>query len=147
MSALGLRCHNDAIAYVVLDGSRATPRVIDHGRTRMPRSDRGEQLIWLRQEVHEMLDRFAPTHVAFKAAENVARPDSARAEAEGVLQEAVHARGLTALRRIKSQMRADLGFERPARYINEALVGTGLEGLPANRHEAALVALAGLPDA
>lgn len=148
MPALGFRCQADAITYVVLSGTRDVPAVVDHGVTRMPRGDRGVQLVWLRQEIHEMLDRFAPDTVSFKAAENIARHrDPERAEAEGVLQEAVRARGLTAVKRIKSQIRSDLGFARPARYIDEALHDAGLATLPRNRHEAALVALAALPDA
>lgn len=147
MAVVGFRCHKDALTYVVLDGDRSDPRVLDHGSTRMPKSDRADQLVWLRQEVQEIMDRTDPAAVSFKPAETVARTrDLGRAEAEGVLQEAVRSRGLTPVRRLKSQIKADLGFPKPARYLESLLVGP-LAHLPGNRHEAALVALAALTDA
>jgi hypothetical protein len=145
--AVGFRCHKDSIVYVVLDGDLSAPRVIEHRQTPMPRGDRPDQLVWLRQEVQEIVQRSRPSTVAFKAAEPVARTkDLGRAEVEGVLQEAVRTLDLLPLRRVKSQIKADLDFARPARYLSTLLTGE-LARLPTNRAEAALVALAALANA
>ena len=113
----------------------------------MPKTPRGDQLVWLRQEAQEIVQRVQPDAVSFKAAETLARTkDLGSEEAEGVLQEAVTASGLAPTRRIWSQVKADLGFPRPARYLPTVLTGS-LADLPANRGEAALVALAALANA
>jgi hypothetical protein len=147
MAAIGFRCSKDAIAYVVVDGTSQDPVLVEHARIPFPAGSRTEQLLWVRMEVQEIVQRAQPTAVAFKATEPSARTkDLLRAEVEGVLQEAVGAEGLEALRRIKSQIRADVKFERPARYL-ETLLHGDLGDLPANRREAALAALAALAHA
>ncbi len=128
----------------MLGGNADDLRLVEHHYTKMPKGKRGEQLVWLRQEIHEIIERTAPSAVAFKSAETVARTkDLGRAEAEGVLQEAVQAAGLQPLRRVWSQVKADLRFSREARYLPSLLTGP-LADLPGNRREAALAALAAL---
>ena len=147
MAAIGFRCHKDALAYVVADGTPNAPILLEHRYVRMPADDRPGQLVWARMEVQEILQRVAPVSVTFKAAEPISRTkDLGRAEVEGILQEAVRSFGLNPLRRIKSQIRSDLGFTRTARYLNEALLGD-LADLPANQRDAGLAALAALANA
>jgi hypothetical protein len=110
----------------------------------LPKGARSDQLVWVRKEVQEIIHRTQPTAIAFRCAESVApTKDLARAEVEGVLQEAARSLGYDPARRMKKGIRADLGFERPAKYLNELLVGD-LAELPVNQREAGLVALAAL---
>jgi hypothetical protein len=147
MAVIGFRCAKDALTYVVLDGTTDEPVVVEHRMTTMPKTDRASQLVWLRREVHEILERTGPDAVAFKAAESIARTkDLARAECEGVLQEAVRVRELSPVRLINAKIKSELDFERPAKYLDSLLVGP-LAALPKNRQEAALAALAALSDA
>jgi hypothetical protein len=142
VAVIGFRCYGDALAYVVLDGAVDDPVLVEHDHLRMPRGDRPQQLAWARKEVQEIAQRTAASGVAYKAAEPVARTkDLARAEAEGVLQEALADLGLTPIRRIKKQIKSDIGFAGPAGELEAALTGP-LAELPANRREAALAALA-----
>jgi hypothetical protein len=145
--AVGFRCFKDAIAYVVVDGDLEAPILVEQHHTRLPTGSRGSQLVWVRMEVQEIIERAQPTAVAFKATEPVSRTrDLARSEVEGVLQEAVGSVGLEPLRRVKSQIRADLHFERSARYL-ESLLDGDFGSIPANRREAALAALSALSHA
>jgi hypothetical protein len=145
--AVGFRCFKNAIAYVVLDGDVGNPTLVEHHHTRLPTSARAAQLVWVRMEVQEIIERAQPTAIAFKATEPVSRTkDLGRSEVEGVLQEAVGSAGLEPLRRVKSQIKADLTFERPARYLESLLEGD-LRVIPANRREAALAALSALAHA
>jgi hypothetical protein len=142
MPVIGFRCHKDALACVVLDGSVDEPQLLEQHFIRMPKAERAEQLVWLRQEIQEIIQRTTPSAVAFKSAEAIARrKDLGRAETEGVLQEAVRASGLLPHRRVWSQIKADLHFPKAARYLPSLLTGP-LGTLPANRREAALAALA-----
>lgn len=144
MTVVGFRCFKDSLSFVVLDGDAHMPRIVEAQRLAMPATSRSDQLVWVRKEVQEIIHRTNPTQIAFRCAEPVARTkDLARAEAEGVLQEAARAAGHDPVRRIKKQMRTDLGFERPAKYLDELLVGD-LASLPSNQKEAALAALSAL---
>jgi hypothetical protein len=144
MSVVGFRCSKDALACVVLDGTRDEPHLIEHHHIRVPKGSRGDQLVWVRKEVQEILHRTRPTAVAFKATEPIARTkDMGRAEVEGVLQEGVRDVGLDPARRTWAGIKADLGFDPPARYLPTVLEGD-LAALPANRREAALAALSAI---
>jgi len=146
MPVIGFRCYPNALAFVVLDGTLAAPSVLEHSHVAMPDDERPSQLSWLRQEIREILARVPPELVTYKAPEGTARSkDLGRAEAEGVLQEAVHSAGVDLVRRLKTQIRADIGFAEHARYLEMALQGyPALAALPANRREAALAALSAL---
>jgi hypothetical protein len=147
MSVLGVRCEKEAIAYVLLDGVPESPTLLEHDRVNMRGSSRPEQLQWLRKEIRELVTRTGAEVLAFKAPETNARSkDLGRAECEGVLQEATLSKGLVPLKRVKRQIRADLGFQESARYLHKALPES-LSGLPKNREEAALAALSGLAHA
>jgi hypothetical protein len=131
--------------YVLLDGDIDEPQVVDHDRVGFPSSSRGTQLSWLRKEVQEILERAKPTQVAFKSPEGNARTkDLSRAEVEGVLQEVATALDREPLRRVWSQIKADLKFQGSASELPTLLDTPGLERLPKNRVEAALAALAAL---
>jgi hypothetical protein len=146
MAVIGFRCYHSSLAVVVLDGSSADPILIDHVHVSMPSDARPSQLAWLRKEVREIVARVSPELVAYKAPEGSARTrDLGRAEAEGVLQEAVHSAGIDVVRRLKTQIRVDIGFAQQARYLENALQNyPALGDLPANRRDAALAALSAL---
>jgi hypothetical protein len=151
VSALGVRCHKNALTYVLLDGTTDAPVVISHDHVEVPKTERkrGDQLVWVRKEVREIIQRASPDIVAFKAPETVApKKDLGRAEVEGVFQEAACELGLYPIRRIKSQIRSDVKFKPAARYL-DSLLGQfpALQALPTNRREAALAALAALANA
>ncbi len=149
MSFLGVRCFPEALSYVVVDGALAAMVLVEHDHCRMPQHSRPAQLVWLRNEVREIIQRTHVQAVAFKVAEsNAQMRDLGRAEAEGVLQEAVQSLGIEPVRRVKTQIKADLDFPEQARYIGNVLANyPALAGLPGNRREAALVALSALSHA
>jgi len=63
----------------------------------------------VRREVIEILNRTRPTGAGFKGIEGSAQmKDTGRAEVEGVLQEAALSAGMPPLRRVKSQIKADV---------------------------------------
>lgn len=151
MKSMGFRCFSDGYSYVVLDGTCQSPVIVanDH-RTGPANADRPETLQWFRLDVHEILDSHVPTGVLFKTIEPSSRNKNLkRAQLEGILMEAVlsHDLALTAYGRTKVQIKSRVGFEKSARYINDALKTLGLSTVDtSNFREAALAALSGLPN-
>jgi hypothetical protein len=141
MRSLGVRCAGDSFTYVVIEGDSDDPQVVENAVLKMPIGKRSEQLAWVRSEVREIVTRTKVVSTAFKAAEgNAQTKDLARAECEGVFQEACHSKDLVPLRRVKSQIRTDLKFEGAASDI-EAALAPALAALPKNRYEAGLAAM------
>jgi hypothetical protein len=132
----------------VLDGSPTSPTIVEHEYCTAPNGYRPDQLVWVRREVLEILERTQPDTVCYKGVEgNSQQRDSGRAEVEGVFQEAVRSCGLDPVKRVKSQIRSTLGYAPAARYILNILSQyPSLAMLAANRQEAALAALAALAE-
>jgi len=135
----------------VLDGSQDEPEVVKSGLRKAPVGlDRPAVLQWLRREVQEILTSFEPQCAFFKATETNSRnKDMDRAQFEGVLMEAAlsHRLQLSVVGRVKSQVRHDTGFERPARYVQElAEQGPAAQFTSPNERDAYLAALCGLHD-
>ncbi len=150
MAAIGFRCWKDRVALVVVNGTRSAPELVTHEVRTVPAlPSRAEELHWVRREVQEILDTHRPDRGFYKAAEPMAqRKDLARAEVEGVLQEAAfgHKTRLSLTKRINVQIVRDTAFSRKPRYLQELLSGTPLAGLPAAQREAGMAALCGLPE-
>jgi hypothetical protein len=147
MSVVGFRCFSSELSVVVLSGALSKPEVVEHFQCPVIGATRPEQLLWLRSEVHEILQRTGATRAAFKIAEGNAHASRRRIELEAVLQAAVAERGLLIASQTKAQVKAAIGFQGAARDIEAALPAHGLGTLSADEREAGLAALSALAHA
>jgi hypothetical protein len=150
--SIGFRCWKDKICFVVLEGPQDRPIVVAAKVRQAPENcSRAEVLCWVRDTVQEVLTDHRPDAVAYKVVEGTAiTKDLERAQVEGVMIEAVcaHELHLEPVGRLKSQIKADLGFADEARYIERALHEVGLDQLDTDsKREAALAALSRLSSA
>lgn len=142
MSVLGVRCHKDKFAFVVIDGSPDAPRIVDHGLRRLPAGKRGEQLTWVRREVEELDRRHGVTAASFKAAETTGTPDASRGEVEGVFQQTLDECGIDATGRRKNQLKSALGLGSAKGAFDNALRFAPFTLVPVDRREALAAAMA-----
>jgi len=150
MPVIGFRCFPDAFSYVVMDGTQKFPKTVAKERLDFPAdASRGQKLVWLRKQVFELLEKHKVGTAAMKTTEPNAKQKSIpRAEAEGVVREAVYAKiREECISRIKVQLAKHIrGFSEKPRYLHKILAARRLEELnTAKYEEAALVAISILP--
>lgn len=149
MKSIGFRCWGDKFSFVILEGSQASPTVLSNEHRKAPKGiSRAEQLQWLRNEIHEILNRYEIEVAFYKAVEPISKQkDLERGQFEGVMLEAAfsHKKQIEIASRIKSQINRDTN-SRKAKYVSEVLQNEHLKDLStANFEEACLAALCGLP--
>ena len=149
MLVIGLRCWKDSFSYVVLTGTQQSPNVVEKACCDFPANETWcGKLHWLREEIHEILERHPVDSAVVKVCEPNARSETLRTEAEGVAKEAVYSKqNVDCEKRTKRQIRSRIsGFDRAARYVLNALDAHGLQALNnSSFKEAAVAALAELP--
>ena len=141
----GFRCSTSDFSYVILNGKRSFPEMIDHGVRKKPRDySHPEFLKWARERIHEILCEYEISALGYKRAETNRRPEEERLHLEGILIECACSLGIpTITNKLKSQIKKDLGFQREARYVSQIISSGPLSqdlNSP-NLQEAALIAL------
>jgi len=143
---LGIRCFPDKIAFVVLEGTKQNPKVLESDVRKFPKDlSRAGFLNWASKEVRGILQRRKVKRSGFKEIENTAKLNRAlvkRAEVEGVLQAVLYEAGQVEVDGMnKMQIKKSLQFEGNAKEIGLALESTPLQEFLGRDHEdAALVA-------
>jgi hypothetical protein len=114
--ALGLKCSKDTAEWAVLEGAdRSSAVLVANGRATAPAGSRGEQLVWIRGAVQELLRAHAVEEVALRAVEPGGMGNSLpRAEVEGVVQEAIAAAGVPCRRVVAVTLRSAFGAKNGA---------------------------------
>jgi len=114
--ALGLKCSKDSAEWAVLEGAdRSSAVLVANGRATAPAGSRGEQLVWIRGAVQEVLRAHAVEEVALRAVEPGGMGNSLpRAEVEGVVQEAIAAAGVPCRRVVAVTLRSAFGAKNGA---------------------------------
>ena len=147
MLTLGIKCSKDTLDWAVVQGStRSGATEIDDGKATAPAGDRGAQLVWLRREVLELLERHPAEQVALRVAESSGQSLSLeRVEVEGVVQEAIGSLGLTCHRLYAATLRSKYSARNAAAleaaYASEPLIAAKAK----TRRDPLVVALAVLP--
>jgi hypothetical protein len=149
--ALGFRAEPSRIHWAVVEGSRQAPILLAHDRAAAPVDfDEAPALSWYRTRVKQIIEMYKPAAVTIWTAESIARGGNTvgarrRLRIEGVLLETADSCGLSATIGALAAISSKLGT--PAKkYINaDDFRGLDLSTLPAQRREAILVAVAGLP--
>jgi hypothetical protein len=147
MIALGVRCTKDSLDWAVVGGAqRDLASVIEHRKVSVPAGKRGEQLVWVRKEVLELLQRHSVEAAAVRVAEGGGQSVSlGRSEVEGVAQEALESAGVSPIRHVAVTIRGAFGVR------NNAELGSALAAIPAigstaaSRRDPVISAVALLP--
>jgi Holliday junction resolvasome RuvABC endonuclease subunit len=145
--ALGLKCTKDTLDWAVLEGdNRHSATVLNSKRVTAPVGDRGQQLVWIRREIQELLQKYAVNEAVLRAVEPGGQGNSLpRAEVEGVVQEAVAAMGIPCRRVVSVSMRSAFGAKNGAQ-LQEAVMAVSVVAATAKTRQdpvtAALVAFA-----
>jgi len=93
MNILGIKGLKDGFDWsCVIGDSRSTSSVVNQRSVHAPVGSRAETLLWVRDELREVITEIKPDHVAFRVAEagqSISKSIIERAEVEGVLQTVV----------------------------------------------------------
>lgn len=151
MAVMGFRCEPRGIRWVLMDGQRGAPRLLDKGRIRIPQNkERPAELSWLLRELRELLARTNPAAVAYKRPERSrGGPNVQTVEGQAMVQVAAHDAGAEEVEGVlKVSLRSRLGYEGDARYITRMVDSWPLEGIGRSEQEreAALAACSVLPE-
>lgn len=105
---VGVRCRKNKLDWAVLDGpDRQSAVVVEQRLVSVPSAERGAQLVWVRREVEELLERHELDAAAVRVAEGGGPSVSlGRAEVEGVVQAALSAAGVEPARHVAASIRA-----------------------------------------
>jgi hypothetical protein len=146
MRVLGIRTAKDRFEWAVVEGvDRMTGASIESDRASIPPfPNRGAELVWVREQVHALLDRHQPDLAAISVAEPAAG-QLARAEVDGVITEALGSRQVATSRLYAATVRGR--FKAKTREaLDEALESVPLiANTPKSRRGPMIAAVAELP--
>ena len=145
--ALGLKCTKDTLDWAVITGEdRPSATVTATGRATAPAGNRGDQLVWLRTQMQDLLREHAVDEVALRAVEPGGMGNSLpRAEVEGVVQEAIAAAGIACRRVVAVSLRSAFAVKNSAALEQAVAAVPAAAGTPKTRREPVAVALVLLP--
>jgi hypothetical protein len=148
MIALGVRCTKDSLDWAVVGGAqRDLASVIEQRKVPIPAGKRGEQLVWVRKEVLELLERHSVEAAAVRVAEGGGRSVSlGRSEVEGVTQEALASAGLLPIRHVAVTIRSAFGARNNAELTPALGAIPAIKSTGASRREPVVSAVALLPE-
>lgn len=144
---LGIKCTKDTLDWALVVGdNRGSAEVSQTGHPTAPSGTRGSQLAWMRKEVHELLKRHTPDEVVLRAAEPGGPANSLpRAEAEGVVQEAVAAVGGSCRRLVSASLRAAFGARNKIDFESTIAQLQAVTAVPQTRRDPVTAALVAIP--
>lgn len=93
MRTIGIKCSKAGFEWIVIDGAcRAEAQEASRHAASAQGTDRGEQLLWVHQEIREIVEAQQPTLAALRIADTPRSVNNwtskiARAEIEGVIRE------------------------------------------------------------
>jgi hypothetical protein len=140
-------CTKDRLDWAVINGlDRQSVIVVEHRQAAVPNGDRGSQLVWVRREVLELLERQPIEKSAVRVAEGGGQSVSlGRAEVEGVVQEALAATGLEPRRHVAASIRAAFQATNNAELATRLATLAIVSATAASRREPVVSAVALLP--
>jgi hypothetical protein len=125
MTVLGIRCSNKDFTYVVLEGSKDTPKLTCLESVQYPTNySRSRCLFWLVQEVKALISRYGVERIVMKGFEGRTRDKTYehRVESEAAVFIAAAEAGITGVfKKVKSTIAKDLGFKGRGHYLQSAL--------------------------
>ena len=147
MIVLAVCCAKDYMDWVVVDGDRRdSASTVEQRKTTIPSGPRGQQLVWVRKEILELLERHQVEAAAVRVAESGGQSVSlGRAEVEGVVQEALTSAGLAPIRHVAATIRGIYEARNTAELTSALLVVPSISGTSVSGREPVVSAVALLP--
>jgi hypothetical protein len=122
LTVLGVRCSNKDFTYIVLDGTKAAPRLIVCETLVLPKGFAPAQsLHWLFQEVTSLIAKHSVWKIVIKRFEGRSRGSAfeTRVEHEAAVMLAAGAQGNHAVfKKVNRTLAKDLGQKGHARYLS-----------------------------
>jgi len=152
MRVLGLRCSNGDYVYMLLEGSKKTPKIIEQGREVFPKGyTRAQELKWFLHEIDGLLSKYNVNIVAIKCTEPMARKGNTyvcRVENEAIIQFVAADKGINSVpKKTNRAIAKDLGLKGIARSLATDLdcsIIPGFEKMDQKFKEAVFVAWSSL---
>jgi hypothetical protein len=146
MRVLGIRPHKDRFEWALVEGAdRQAAQIVEMGKCPIPDlGSRGQELGWVRAEVHALLDRLSPDQAAVDVCEpSIANPG--RSEVDGVVQEALGARQVPTARLYAASVRSRYKVKTKADLLEALEAVPVIATTPKSRREPVIAAVAELP--
>ncbi len=152
MRVLGLRCSNGDYVYVLLEGSKKAPEIIEKGHKIFPKGyTRAQELKWFLHEIDGLLLKHNVNIVAIKCAEPMARKGNTfvcRVENEAIVQFVAADKGIKSVpKKTNRTIAKDLGLKGIAKSLVTDLdcsIIPGFENMDSKLKEAVFVAWSSL---
>ena len=126
MRVLGLRCSNRDYHYVILEGTRKVPVLVNQGHAAFPKGFAKPQLLkWFLQELEDLVKRQSIEAISMRGAEGLAargKPFVERIEIEGIVFLVGAQLGIKpVVKKVMATVAKDLGFKGKAHYVKTSL--------------------------
>lgn len=147
MRVLGIKCAKEKIGYALVEGTQREDATVLHAQVlTAPDGERGEQLVWVRREIQELLSRHQPDEVVLRGVEPGGQGNSLpRAETEGVVREAVAAAAMPCRRVVAVSLRSAFGAKNGAELEAASAAIPAVSATAKTRREPVVVAISALP--
>ncbi|MFA5146478.1 MAG: hypothetical protein WC515_03765 [Candidatus Omnitrophota bacterium] len=115
MIILGIRCSTKDYCFAILDGSKKSPKLLQHNRILFPKNyTRPQELKWFSQEITDILEKNKIDAIAIKGTEGMASrgsPFVIRTENEAIIQLAAAIKGIKVYKKVNCTIAKDLGLK------------------------------------
>jgi len=138
---MGIVCAKDGFSWQVVSGtSRSDAQTVDWKKVKAPSAERGNELVWLREELFELVESQNPARVGFRVTDPGGNPSVGKVEVEGVICEGVTAASVE-LTRIFSATLSNFKARNKSAVTEAALLFTCIRDTPKSRRDPAVAAL------
>lgn len=153
--AIGFRAESSSCNWAVVTRRDGQLLLIANDTIVMPRDyDEAQSLAWYRKRLTQSLDEYTPDIGGVRYPEPSARKPrhvtgaQARLRLEGVTLETLAARNTPVITGALSTISSEIGSKSAKKYLSQSDVrGIDLDGIPTNRREAIIVAIAAMEHA
>jgi hypothetical protein len=125
MKVLGIKCSRAELGWIVLEGNtHSDATVVECERAKLPPSERGEQLAWVRKELIEAIAKHTPDVAALAMSEGKSAIVE-RSQMDGVVLATLHDKQIAATRLFSASFRSRFSVQKKEQ------VGAAVAALPA----------------
>ena len=145
MRAMGVRLWADKMAFVVLECTDGSERVVTAWNGKMPPELGPERLDWLYHEIEVAVRQHHPTFIGIRVTEPGARgSDDLRAEAEGVVQLVAVRAGVRVARYARTSMSPLLKTQAKGAFAEFPKTDPLISALKVDQRDAGMAAMTAL---
>jgi Holliday junction resolvasome RuvABC endonuclease subunit len=147
MKVLGIKCSKQELGWIVMEGTtRADATVVAYEKVKAPAGERGEQLVWARKELLEVIAKHTPDVAALRMSEGQ-NALAERSQMDGVVLATLYQKEIATVRLFSATIRSKFSVQKKEQV--EAAVAAMLacaSKTPAAQKELITVAAAVFPN-